>query len=302
MGKIRILILGATGMLGHKLFAYLSRNSAYSVYAAARSHAELAGWLPEAMAGRVMEKFDAVDLDSVVRTIAAVRPDVVINGVGIIKQAPTAKDPLAAITVNALFPHRLAQVCQAAGARMIQISTDCVFDGSKGHYTESDIPGPLDLYGRTKLLGEVVDPHCLTLRTSIIGHELRGHVGLIDWFLQQEGKVSGFTKAIYSGLTTVELARVIRDYVIPQRERLQGLYHLSADPISKYDLLNRVATQYQKEITIEPDERIVADKSLDSSLFRLLTGYIPPSWPELVARMHEDFCQSPYSLNVGTRG
>lgn len=289
-------------MLGHKLFQHLSRNSGYSVYAAVRSRSDLAGFLPEDIPERIWDKVDANVMDSVVGVLARVRPDIVINAAGIVKQSSAAGDPLAVIPINALFPHRLAEVCLAVGARMIQISTDCVFDGKAGNYSESDLPSPPDLYGRSKLLGEVVYPHCLTLRTSIIGHELRGHLGLLDWFLGQEEKVSGFTRAVYSGLTTPEMARVIGDYVIPQLDRLRGLYHLSAAPISKYDLLRLIAARYRKDIVIEADGSVVTDKSLNSGRFCSLTGYRPPAWPELVVRLYEDFCQSPYRFNSGSGG
>ncbi|KLU62999.1 dTDP-4-dehydrorhamnose reductase [Peptococcaceae bacterium CEB3] len=302
MEKTRVLILGASGMLGHKLFQHLSRNSGYSVYAAVRSRSDLADFLPEDIPGRVWEKVDAHVMDSVVGLLARVRPDVVINAIGIVKQSSAASDPLTVIPINALFPHRLAEVCLAVGAKMIQISTDCVFDGKAGNYRERDLPNPPDLYGRSKLLGEVVYPHCLTLRTSIIGHELRGHLGLLDWFLGREERVRGFTEAVYSGLTTPELARVIGDYVIPQLDRLQGLYHLSAAPISKYDLLRLLAAQYRKNIVIEPDGSVVTDKSLNSGRFCSLMGYLPPSWEELVVRLHEDFCRSHYHLNIGSGG
>ena len=177
-------------------------------------------------------------------------------------------------------------ICRSAGARMIHISTDCVFDGKKGNYTENDSSTADDLYGRSKFLGEVAyPPHCLTLRTSIIGHELKGKLGLVEWFLAQEGKVRGFTHAIYSGFPTIEFARIITDYILPRPE-LTGVYHVSSDPVSKYDLLNLVAKKYGKKIEIEPYDDFRQDRSLDSSLFRRLTGYMPPSWPELVDQMH----------------
>ena len=155
-------------------------------------------------------------------------------------------------------------------------------------YTEDDVPNAEDLYGRTKLLGEVSYSHCVTLRTSIIGHELKGRYGLIEWFLGQTGRVRGYRKAIYSGFPTIELARIISDHVLPDRE-LSGVYHVSSAPISKYDLLKMVAERYGKQIEIAPDEDFAIDRSLNSDRFRSRTGYSPPPWPELIDRMHRDY-------------
>lgn len=285
----RILILGSTGMLGHLLLRYLSAYPEYDVYATARTLAGLQKHFPEYLLVRFRpDSVDANYFDSVIRTLASVQPDIVINCIGIIKQLPGASDPLTAITVNALLPHRISLISRAVGARLIHISTDCVFDGEKGMYTENDQSNAKDLYGRTKYLGEVAYPHCVTLRTSIIGHELKGRYGLVEWFLAQTQKVRGFRKAIYSGFPTIELARIIHDYVLPTPE-INGIYHVSSEPISKYDLLCLVAQRYGKEIEIEPYEDFAQDRSLDSTIFRKTTGYEPPSWDKLIEMMHSDF-------------
>jgi dTDP-4-dehydrorhamnose reductase len=153
-------------------------------------------------------------------------------------------------------------------------------------YTEADASDAKDLYGRSKYLGEVDYPHAITLRTSIIGHELDGVRSLIGWFLAQEGSVKGFKRAIFSGLPTVEIARVIRDHVIPQPE-LHGLYHVSAEPISKFDLLTLVAQTYRKTIDISADDQLVIDRSLDSTRFRQVTGFAPKPWPEQIRSMRD---------------
>jgi len=276
-------------MLGHLLLRYLSAYPEYDVYATARSLSGLEKHFTEDV--RVRFRTDLVDanyFDSVIRALASIQPDVVINCIGIIKQLPLADDPLTAITVNALLPHRISLISRTAGARLLHISTDCVFDGKKGMYTENDQSNAEDLYGRTKFLGEVSYPHCMTLRTSIIGHELKGRYGLIEWFLAQPQKVRGFRKAIYSGFPTIELARIIRDYVLPNSE-LRGIYHVSSAPISKYNLLHLVAARYSKDIEIEPYDDFVQDRSLDSTVFRTATGYQPPSWNKLIEMMHSDF-------------
>lgn len=290
----KVLILGGTGMLGHTLFMQLSLQKNLDVYATARTSSGLSLWFHPDFVEKIRVGVDADNFDTVIRAFASIQPDIVINCIGLIKQLPMASDPLSAIIINSLLPHRISMICRSAGARMIHISTDCVFDGKKGNYTEHDSSNADDLYGRSKFLGEVAyPPHCLTLRTSIIGHELKGKLGLIEWFLAQKGKVNGFTHAIYSGFPTVELAHILLEYVIPKPE-LTGVYHVSSDPISKYDLLSLVAKRYAKQIKIEPYDKLHQDRSLDSSVFRRITGYTPPSWPELVDKMYQYHISSSY--------
>lgn len=285
----RVLVLGATGMLGHVLLRYLATRPEYEVHGTARSTRGLSEIFPPEQVARFRQGgVDALNFDSVMRALASFQPDIVINCIGLIKQVPIASDPLYAITVNAQLPHRLSLVSRTAGARMIHVSTDCVFDGQKGNYREDDCSTADDLYGKTKYLGEVNYPHCVTLRTSIIGHELKGGYGLVEWFLAQQGRVRGYTKAIYSGFTTIELARILADHVLPNN-KLSGTYHVSSTNISKYDLLKLVAKRYQKRIEIEPSDSLVLDRSLNSSRFREITGYSPPAWADLVDKMYEDF-------------
>lgn len=290
-GRTRVLVLGVTGMLGHTLFRRLSSGGGLDVYGTARSASNLKRWFEAAQAEKIIAGVDAADFDSIVAAFARVRPDMVINCIGIIKQLPGAEEPLIALPVNALLPHRIAQLCAAVGARLIHISTDCVFSGKKGGYTEEDPLDAADLYGRSKYLGEVAYPHCLTLRTSIIGHELKGKLALVEWFLAQEGAVRGYREALFSGFPTIELSDIIHDHVIPNGS-LQGLYHLSAGRISKYELLKLIAARYGKEIEIEPCDKVREDRSLNSARFRRAAGYSPPGWPELVEKMHRHFLES----------
>lgn len=283
-------------MLGHKLFFQYNKAENFEVYSTARNSAGLDKWFPLELLKKVINGVDADNFSSVEKAIKEVQPEVVINCIGIIKQLPSAKDPIPAITINSLLPHKLAKVSQEVGARLIHISTDCVFDGVKGNYTEHDESNATDLYGRTKFLGEVDHPNAITLRTSIIGHELKGDYGLVGWFLSQENQVKGFTRAIYTGFPTAELARIIAEYVIPNEE-MTGLYQVSSEPISKYELLNLISSKYEKEIHIEPYGDFVLDRSLDSTLFRNITGYQPPSWSELVEMMYKDYKKSTYYKN-----
>lgn len=282
---MRVMILGATGMLGNAMFRVLSENSDLVVYGTARSASSLR-YFTDNLYSQIIVGIDVENHDSLVKAFAAVRPDVVVNCVGLVKQLADANDPLQAVPINSLLPHRLAALSQATGARLVHISTDCVFSGAKGNYQESDFPDAYDLYGRSKLLGEVDYSHTITLRTSIIGHELSGHRSLVGWFLAQQGSVKGFTRAIFSGLPTVELARVVCDFVLPRSE-LHGLYHVAAEPINKFDLLKLVAKTYGKDNEIIPSDELVIDRSLNADRFRGATGYAPPEWPVLVQRMYE---------------
>jgi dTDP-4-dehydrorhamnose reductase len=281
----KVLVLGVSGMLGNAVFRVFAQSEGYSVMGSARSDGVLR-LLSAELRDQVVCGVDVENTDSLMRLFALTRPNVVINCIGLIKQLAEADDPLAAIPINALLPHRVARLCDVAGARLIHMSTDCVFAGTRGMYREQDASDANDLYGRSKYMGEVDYPHAVTLRTSIIGPELNSAHGLVGWFLAQQGAVKGYARAVFSGLPTVELARVMRDFVIPNAE-LRGLYHVSAEPINKFELLNLVAKFYGKDIAITPDDNLVIDRSLDSSRFREVTGYQPAAWPELVRRMRE---------------
>lgn len=280
---MRILVLGASGMLGNALIRFLAQDPAHEVFGSARSEGVKAHFGPE-IASRIVTGVDVEDPDALARVFAQVRPQAVVNCIGLVKQLAQAEDPLQALPVNALLPHRLARLCELVQARLVHVSTDCVFSGRKGHYVETDEPDAQDLYGRSKLLGEVDYPHAITLRTSIIGHELTSARGLVNWFLAQQGPVKGYTRAVFSGLPTCELARVICDVVLPQPD-LHGLYHVAAEPIAKFDLLQLVNREYGKALQIGPDDALKIDRSLDATRFRSATGYVAPPWPELVARM-----------------
>lgn len=280
---MRVLILGASGMLGNAAFRLFAESDGFNVFGTVRSDRSKK-LFPQILQPLLISGVDVENIDTLTRVLGEVKPDAVINCIGLVKQLAEADDPLAAIPINSLLPHRIARLCAVAGSRFIHMSTDCVFSGSKGMYTESDFSDAKDLYGRSKLLGEVDYPNAITLRTSIIGHELEGARSLVGWFLSQSGSVKGFKKAIFSGLPTVEIARLIRDYVLP-KPHLKGLYHVSAEPINKFDLLNLVADAYKKNIDIEAENNFMIDRSLDSSRFRSVTGFQPKSWPELVAAM-----------------
>lgn len=283
---MRVLILGASGMLGSAVLRMFSSRNVHAVFGTIRNDS-LRRHFSEELQKSLISNIDVLNQDALTSVFTNIRPDVVINCVGLIKQLAQVNDPLTALPINSMLPHRLANLAALMGAKLVHISTDCVFSGRKGAYLESDLSDAEDLYGKSKFIGEMHGlSHVVTLRTSIIGHELNSNYALIDWFLSQQGKVRGYTKAIFSGLPTVELARVIHDYVLP-KPQLHGLYHVSAKPIAKFDLLQLVAKIYGKDIQIDPDDNLVIDRSLNSHKLTAMTGYVAPDWPALIQLMYQ---------------
>jgi dTDP-4-dehydrorhamnose reductase len=282
---MKILILGGDGMLGHQLLKLLRERHEVKV----TLRQEFAAYAGVGLFTRE-NSFSGVDLrvsDRLLTVLADFRADAVVNAAGIVKQRPDGLDVIPNLEINALLPHRLALICSATGARMFHISTDCVFSGNRGQYREEDIPDPVDIYGHSKLLGEVTRPGVITLRTSIIGRSLYRNASLIDWFLRQEGRIKGYRNAIFSGFTTKELARVIA-MLLETQPAASGLYHLSSAAASKYDLLVRLRDRLAKSIEIVPDDAVRIDRSLDSSRFRSEFGYAPPSWDRMLDELAQD--------------
>lgn len=285
MAKISVLILGATGMLGNGLFWGLNKRPNLKVWGTTRGD-EGKKYFSSELNKQIMPFVDVLDAEGLLKLFSFVKPDMVINGVGLIKQNPDMDDTHLAIELNSLLPHRLAEICGKMEARLIHFSTDCVFSGLKGNYLETDPSDAKDIYGKSKFLGEVTLANALTVRTSIIGHGLETHLSLIDWFLVQKKSINGYKNVIYSGLPTVEWANIIADYILPN-SKLSGLYHVAAEPIAKIDLLNLVSKIYGKKIAIKPVREPINDRSLNADRFRKRTGYQPPKWPILIKKMHQ---------------
>ncbi|MFS1413853.1 NAD(P)-dependent oxidoreductase [Vibrio sp. 10N.286.49.C2] len=281
---MKILVIGGSGMLGYSMFTTLSENPDFEVFATLR--VKLPSDFPHSE--NVFTNVELTKFDTVIRVVERLKPDVVINCAGIIKQHEISNSYTHSIEINSLFPHKLAELCSTHNTKMIHFSTDCIFSGNTGLYLESDIPDSDALYGKSKALGEVDYGNHLTLRTSIIGHELNTCVSLIDWFLNQEGKVKGFTKAIFSGLPAHFISKIISEKLM-EMENISGLYHLSSDPINKYDLLKLVATRYGKNISIEKSDEFVIDRSLVSDRLKNELRLDIPSWDELVSDMYSDY-------------
>lgn len=289
---MKIVILGANGLIGSSVFNYLSKNTQYEILGTVRS-SNLFPLFEASALDRLASGIDVTDIRGIDNFLGKIEPNIVINCAGLTKHRSEGGDPSQAIAVNALFPHQLNSFCKTHNARLIHISSDCVFLGSRGCYVESDIPDADDLYGRTKALGEISGSNAITIRTSTIGHELNSNYGLLNWFLNQNNECQGFKKAYFSGLPTVELARVIAEYVIPA-PHLNGLYHLAGDSISKFDLLKLIATQYGKRIQVIPEGQFSIDRSLNGEKFQDATGYKAPDWPTLIKMMHQSHQGSRY--------
>ncbi len=284
---MRCLILGGDGMLGHQLLASwqgrhdvratlhrpLADYRQFGVFTESNSYGEVDVTRPETIA-RILDHFG---------------PDAVVNATGIVKQRKDAAEVSRMQEINGNFPHLLSQMCENRGARLIQMSTDCVFNGRRGGYVESDDPDADDDYGKSKAMGELATHSAVTLRTSIIGLELSRKTGLIEWFLAQRGTIRGFTRAIYSGLTTIEMARVIERVLCTERD-LCGVWHVSSQPISKYDLLHRFSQFLgRRDVTIESDDVFQCDRSLDGSAFAERTRYRPPTWDAMLSELAGQF-------------
>jgi len=286
---MKVLVLGGDGMLGHKVYQTLvTRHQTAATFQSVRGAWTTFPMYERAPAELMLGGVEVGDFHTVVRAMSVLSPQVVINCVGIIKQLEEANDPILALTVNSLFPHRLADLCAATGARLIHMSTDCVFSGRKGRYTEDDVSDAEDLYGRSKSLGEVDRPGCVTIRTSIVGRDFLKRSALLEWFLAQRGgKVRGYRNAVFSGLTTQALARVMGD-VIEHHADLHGVVQVASEPITKLDLLSRIRDAMELDVTIEPFDDPPCDRSLDPARFVALTGYSIPTWDDMVADLAAD--------------
>ena len=284
---MKLLILGSNGLLGNTLTKYFFEKSNYETYGFLKDSSKLK-FFKKKYINRLIIIQNILNTTDLRRNIKALMPDVIINCIGQTNKirGKNLDNIENYININSLFPFRLKEICEEIQSRLIHFSSDCVFSGEKGFYSERDNPDPIDLYGKSKLLGEIDDENIITIRKSVIGHELDSRKGLLEWFLNQEGSVEGYKEAIFSGLTVLELARIIDMYILPNKD-IKGIIHLSGDPISKYDLLKIIANQYNKTINIEPNEEIKIDRSLNSEYFKNLTGYKSDPWPLLVKSMKE---------------
>jgi dTDP-4-dehydrorhamnose reductase len=286
--KQKILVLGAQGMLGHKIICQLAFFPNFDIYGTVTGQEEVRKSLPFDLGKNLIINFNAEDQELLERIFVDINPHIVINCIAKTKSLQISQNILSAININTRLPHLLARYCEQINARLIHISTDSLFEDQPGNYSEEAKVFASDSYSMTKFLGEVNYPGSITIRTSIIGHELKGKSGLVEWFLSQRNKVKGYTNVIYTGLPTIELANIIINFIIPNRS-LQGIYHVGAEALSKYELLKLIGYYYKKDIQIEMDDHPRVNRSLSSIKFQKETGYSVPSWQNLISKMHQDY-------------
>lgn len=288
---MKIIVLGASGMLGFGVFKTLVKRTDLDVYGTVRNKKKFKKYFSQKEYKRLIEFDFYSHTNQISEIIQDISPDHVINCIGLITQEKeNNKSHSSYISLNSLFPHKVAESCDKSGARLIHFSTDCVFSGQEGNYSESDTPDAYDIYGRSKLLGEINYSNHITLRISLIGHELASKKSLVDWFFTQN-QVVGYDRVIFSGLPVNHIADSLYDFVFPN-DKLKGIYHLSSDPISKYELLVKLSSVYESKIKINKGTDLISDKSLNSDLFRKITGYSPPSWDNLIISMHKYYIEN----------
>tara|TARA_B100000780_G_C21126621_1_gene457377 strand:- start:3475 stop:4347 length:873 start_codon:yes stop_codon:yes gene_type:complete len=283
---MKILVLGVNGLIGSSIFRILTQTTDHLVQGTVRNSAHKLSFSKKLHAN-IITDIDVLHDSILSDSLLKYKPDAVINCAGLTKHRPGAEDPLISLPINSLFPHKLSRLCAKNNTRVIHISTDCVFSGDKGFYYENDYPDSKELYGISKFLGEVDYNNAITLRTSTIGHENQTNAGLLEWFLSQENSCKGFNKAIFSGIPTIILAQIIRDYILEDKS-LTGLYNIAAKPIDKFSLLEMIAKVYNKKIRIDLDDSLVIDRSLCSEKFTKATGFVAPSWNDMLLKMYND--------------
>jgi dTDP-4-dehydrorhamnose reductase len=300
MSVAKIMVLGGAGMLGHKMFQVLRQRFA-GVFCTLREDIRKPPFdRVELLQGDdTVPGVDVMDFPALEAILWAFRPEYVVNCVGIVKQRAESVSPIPSITINSLLPHKLAQMAAPWGGRLIHFSTDCVFSGKRGGYSEEDHSDAEDLYGKTKFLGEAAVDNALTLRTSIIGRELAEHRSLLDWFLAQNHKtVRGYRRVIYSGVTTNHLAELVATIIL-DHPGLNGLYQVASEPISKHDLLCLLREAYRLNVRIEPDDLEVSDRSMRCGRLGEAIDYQCPPWPVLARQVAED--STPYETWLETK-
>lgn len=281
---MKILVLGASGMLGSAIFNILNENQNLKVLGTIRSNRSKK-YFNSTLAKKLIKVGDITKLANLIRVFKQAKPKMVINCISLQKQLLKKQDPLIMIPTYSVLPHQLSKLCKNSGARLIQISTDGVFSGKKGKYRENDLKDSEDIYGISKYLGELKEEHTITIRTSIIGHEINTKNGLVEWFLSQKNQCECFSNAIFSGFPTDVLAEIIRDLIIPNN-KIQGVYHIASKPISKCELLALIAKEYGVKIKLKTNNKIKINRSLNSDRFKAVSGYVSPEWKDLIKSMH----------------
>lgn len=291
---MKVMITGASGMIGSTLFRVLSKNPNNEIFGIIRK-AETRSYFEKNTHKNLIHKSEYATTDQIAHLLADIRPDVVINCIGVTKHLAASEDPLLSIPLNAQLPHQISNLSRLVGARFIQISTDCVFAGRKGLYKEDDLPDASDLYGRSKILGEVIEDHAITIRTSTIGPELGTSFGLLNWFFSQKHSCKGYENAYFSGFPTNVLAEIIDKYILTRLD-INGIYHIASERINKYELLKLIRDRFERDIELIPDSTVYIDRSLNGTKFSRETGFQAPSWVEMIDSMYADITKKDFHV------
>lgn len=283
---MRILVFGSGGMIGHKLTQVFAQRA--EVWATVRSAPQVVSHFTGVPTSRLINSLDATDPGQVAESLDRARPDVVVNAVGLIKQSPQISDGLLTQRLNVELPHQLSRECVKRGVRLVHFSTDCVFSGRTGNYSEVDTPDADDAYGRSKAKGEVLGPGALVIRTSTVGREITGFHGLLEWFLSHPpGAVPGYSRAIWSGFPSVTLANLVLD-ILESQPDLTGLYNLASLPVNKFQLLSWLSEAFGGAWQVQQLPEPELDRSLDGSRLVAATGIAIPSWPQMIDDLLHD--------------
>jgi len=287
---MKVLIFGATGMLGSSISREYSRDKSFKVFAVVRSDINLINFKRFAPGVRIIRFNDFNSKDDLKKLIGEIKPNIIFNCLGVIKQK--IKNDISVSDLyfyNSYFPKMISYLIPI-DCSLVHFSTDCVFSGNKGNYTETDFPDPVDDYGYSKYYGEIAQENCVTIRTSIIGHGLLPNSSLIDWFLAQNNECYGYINAIYSGFPTNVLAKIIKDNLFKNGKLLiNGVFHLSSESISKLKLLERVSNIYKHNINIIHDDKIQINRTLSCNLIKSKLNIKIPTWDEMILDMYNDF-------------
>lgn len=273
---MKVLILGVNGMLGFTLLNHL--NTKKNIFLSGTTKDKK---FNKNLPNKIYKDINAENFSLLKKKIKLITPDVVINCIGIVRSEVKKNNIKKVIKINAELPNFLNQISNRYNFRLVHISTDCVFSGKKGGYLEKNLPDPTDFYGKSKLMGEFNSNNNIIIRTSIIGHETKHKRGLLEWFLKQKSSVSGFSRAYFSGLTTLELSKIIFEKILFNNE-LTGLYHVSGKRINKYNLLKKIKKIYNKKIEIKKDTKFKIDRSLDCTKLKKRTNYKIKSWDKMI--------------------
>ena len=284
---MKVLILGASGLIGHKLLQKLSND--FEVVASLHKMKAHYNNLSLFKGKNIIEGIDARNFTLIKDLLNDFQPDIILNCIGITKRKENISDLMFSIELNSLLPHKLAAWARENNKKVIHFSTDCVFDGKHGNYNEESLTTAIDNYGKTKSLGEIIDNHNLTIRSSFIGQELFGKTELLDWFLLNEGKkIKGYTKTLYSGVSTIFMSKIVKKIILSY-PKLSGLFQLAPNfPISKYDLLCIARDVYNIDIEIIPDHNIIHKPTLNGSKLRKMIDINVPNWSDMMKELADE--------------